>query len=94
VTIAERIEQGVMSGRISVSMEKKGFRGEKKRLITSKVVIRVKKIQLERYNTQSPSSHIPNINLNSLIPVRKPKPQNNQVKNQTKSFPKKNYQIT
>jgi hypothetical protein len=31
VTITERIEQGVMSGRISVSLEKEGFRGEKKR---------------------------------------------------------------
>jgi len=30
VTIAERIEQGVMSGRISVSMEKRALEGKKK----------------------------------------------------------------
>jgi hypothetical protein len=56
VAVAERIEQGVKSGRISTPMEKKGFGVKKREIDHIESSYRSKKSQLQRYNTQSSSS--------------------------------------
>jgi hypothetical protein len=94
VAVAERIEQGVKSGRISAPMEKKGFGVKNREIDHIESSYKSKKSQFQRYNTQSSSSQIANTNFNFPIPARKLEPQNHQVKNQAKSFPKKNYQRT
>jgi len=94
VAIAERIEQGVKSGRISTPMEEKGSGVKKREIDHVESSYKSKKGQFQRYNTPSLSSQIANTNFNFPIPVRKPEPQNHQVKNQDESFPKKNYQRT
>ena len=71
VAVAERIEQGVKSGksgRISAPVEKKGFEGKKKEVDH----VEGRKNPFQKYHTLSPSPQISNINLN---PTRKPKPQ-------------------
>jgi len=71
VAVAERIEQGVKSGksgRISAPMEKKGFEGKNKEVDH----VEGRKNPFQKYHTLSPSPQISNINLN---PTRKPEPQ-------------------
>jgi hypothetical protein len=75
VAVAERIEQGVKSGRISAPMEKKGFGVKKREIDHVKSSYKSKKGQFQRYNTPSLSSQIANTNFNFPIPVRKPEPQ-------------------
>jgi len=94
VAVAERIEQGVKSGKIYASMEKKGFGVKEREIDHIESSSKNKKGQFQRYNTQSSSSRIANTNFNFPIPTRKLEPQNQQVKNQAESFPKKNYQKT
>ncbi|XP_011046380.1 PREDICTED: uncharacterized protein LOC105141014 [Populus euphratica] len=59
VVVAERIEQGVKSGRISTPRDKRGFEGK----------------EVDLYHTPSFSSQIANINLISSFPTRKLEPQ-------------------
>ena len=94
VAVAERIEQGVKSGRISAPMEKKGFGVRKREIDHVESSYQSKKGQFQRYNTPSLSSQIANTNFNFPTPTKKPEPQNYQINNQAESFPQKNYQRT
>jgi hypothetical protein len=89
VAVAERIEQGVKSGRISVPVEKRGFGVKRREIDHVESSYKSKKGQFQRYNTPSLSSQIASTNFNFPIPARKLEPQNHQVKNQAESFPKK-----
>jgi hypothetical protein len=71
VAVAERIEQGVKSGRISATVEKRGFEGKKKEVDH----VEGRKNPFQKYHTPSFSPQIANINLNSSFPARKPEPQ-------------------
>jgi len=68
VAVAERIEQGVKSGRISTTVEKRGFEGKKKEVDH----VEGRKNPFQKYHTPSFSPQIANINLNSSFPARKP----------------------
>jgi len=74
VVVAERIEQGVKSGRIYAPMEKKGFGVKKREIDHIESSYKSKKGQFQRYNTQSSSSQIANTNFNFPIPARKLEP--------------------
>jgi hypothetical protein len=87
MVVAERIKQGVKSGRISAPVKKRGFEGKIKKVDYIEGGYKGRKNQFQNYHT---SSQIANIN--SLFLTRKPEPQNFQAKNQTENFPKKNYQ--
>ena len=78
--VAERIEQGVRSGKIYAPTEKKGFKGKRREVDHVEGDYRVKKYQFQNYHTLP---QIANINFNPSFPTRKPDP---QIKNQTKSF--------
>jgi len=69
VEVAERIKQRVRSGRISMPTEKRGFKGKRNEVDHVKGGYRGRKNQLQNY-------HIPYqiANINSLFPIRKPKP--------------------
>jgi len=71
VAVAERIEQGVKSGRISAPVEKRGFKGKKKEVDH----VEGMKKPFQKYHTPSFSPQIANINLNSSFPTRKFEPQ-------------------
>jgi len=75
VAVAERIEQGVKSGRISASVEKKGFEGKRKEVDHIEGSYRGRKNPFQKYHTPSFSPQIANINLNSSFPTRKSEPQ-------------------
>jgi len=75
VAVAERIEQGVKSGRISASVEKKGFEGKRKEVDHIEGSYRGRKNPFQKYHTPSFSPQIVNINLNSSFPTRKSEPQ-------------------
>ena len=89
IAIAERIEQGVRSGRIFVPIEKRGFEGKMKEGDHVEGGYKGRTNQFQNYHAPS---QISNINLNSSFLTKKLKPQNFQVKNQVENFPKKNYQ--
>ena len=79
VAMAQRIEQGVRSGRISASVEKKGFRGKMREVDHVEGGYRGKKKQFQNYHI---SLQITNNNFNSSFPARKPEPQiKNQIEN-------------
>jgi hypothetical protein len=71
VAVAERIEQGVKSGRISALVEKRGFEGKNKEVDH----VEGRKNPHQKYHTPSFSPQIANINLNSSFPARKTEPQ-------------------
>jgi len=75
VAVAERIDQGVKSGRISASVEKKGFEGKRKEVDHIEGSYRGRKNPFQKYHTPSFSPQIANINLNSSFPTRKSEPQ-------------------
>jgi hypothetical protein len=75
VAVAERIEQGVKSGRIYVSVEKRGFEGKKKEVDYVESGYRGRKNPFQNYHTPSPSPQISNINLSPTFLTRKPEPQ-------------------
>jgi hypothetical protein len=75
VVVAERIEQGVNSGRISAPVEKKGFEGKRKEVDHVEGSYMDRKNPFQKYHTPSISPQIANINLNSSFPARKPEPQ-------------------
>jgi hypothetical protein len=81
-----------MNGKSFIPTEKKGFRREKKDVDHIEGGYEGKKNHFQNYNTLSLSSQIANVNFNSLFPTKKPETQDNRVKNQTKSLPRKNYQ--
>ena len=78
VVVAERIEQGIRSGRILAPVEKKGFEIKRRDFEHFKDDYKGRNNQLQNYH--NPSSQIANINL--------------QAKDQPKKFPKRNYQKT
>jgi hypothetical protein len=80
VAVAECIEQGVKSGRVSAPMEKKGFEGKRKEVNHVEGSYRGRKNPFQKYHTSSFSPQIANINLNSSFPDRKPKPQTKHQK--------------
>jgi hypothetical protein len=67
VAVAERIEQGVKSSRISAPVDKGGFEGKKKEVY----YVKGRKNPFQKYHTPSFSPQIANINLNSSFPARK-----------------------
>ena len=73
VVVAERIEQGIRSGRISAPVEKKGFKGKRKNVEHFEEDYKGRNNQFQNYH--NPSSQIANINL--------------QAKDPPKNFPKK-----
>jgi hypothetical protein len=75
MAVAERIEQGVKSGRISASVKKKGFEGKRKEVDHIEGSYRGRKNLFQKYHTPSFSPQIVNINLNSSFPTRKSEPQ-------------------
>jgi hypothetical protein len=75
VAVAERIEQGVKSGRISASVEKRGFEDKKKEVDYVESGYRGRKNPFQNYHTPSPSPQISNINLSPTFLTRKPEPQ-------------------
>jgi hypothetical protein len=75
VVVAERIEQGVKSGRIPVPTEKIGFEGKRKEADHVEGGYMGRKNPFQKYHTPSSSPQITNINLNSSFPARKPEPQ-------------------
>jgi hypothetical protein len=74
VVVAERIEQGVNSGRISAPVEKKGFEGKRKEVDHVEGSYRGRKNPFQNYHTPSSSPQIANINFNSSFTARKPEP--------------------
>ena len=54
VVVADHIEQGVKSCRISTPVEKKGFERKKKEVVYVKDGYRGKKNQFQKYNTSYP----------------------------------------
>jgi hypothetical protein len=74
VAVAECIEQGVKSGRISVPTEKRGFEVKRKEVDHVDGSYRGRKNPFQNYHTPSFSPQIANINLNSSFPARKPEP--------------------
>jgi hypothetical protein len=77
VAVAEIIEEGVRSCRISAYTEKKGFEGKMKQVNHVDGGHKGKKNQFQNYHTPS---QIANINLNSIFPTKKPEPLNFQAK--------------
>jgi len=76
VAVAERIEQGVKSGRIPMpTVEKRGFEGKRKEVDHIKGNYRGRKNPFQNYHTPSFSPQIANINFNSSFTSRKPEPQ-------------------
>jgi hypothetical protein len=75
MAVAERIEQGVKSGRISAPVEKRGFECKRKEVDHVEGSYRGRKNPFQKYHTPSFSPRIANINLNSSFPAKKPKPQ-------------------
>jgi hypothetical protein len=75
VVVAECIEQGVKSGRITALVEKKGFEGKGKEVDHVKGGYRGRKNPFQNYHSPSPSPQISNINLNPICPTRKPEGQ-------------------
>jgi len=75
VVVAERIEQGVKSGRISAPVEKRGFEGKRKEVDHVEGSYKGRKNPFQKYHTPSPSPQISNVNLNLTFPTRKPEPQ-------------------
>jgi hypothetical protein len=71
VAVAERIEQGVKSGRISTLVEKRAFEGKKKEVDH----VKGRKNPFQLYHTPFLSSQIANINFNSSFTARKLEPQ-------------------
>jgi hypothetical protein len=55
VTVAERIEQGVKSGRIFPSTEKRGFEGKRKEVDYVESGYRGRKNPFQNYHTSFPS---------------------------------------
>ena len=91
VAVAERIEQGIKSGRIPSPMEKKGFSGKRKEVDHIEGGYKGKSTQFPKCNP-SPSQ-IANINFNSPFSTKKTENHiGNLPKNQIGSFPKWNYQ--
>jgi hypothetical protein len=78
VAVAERIEQGIRSGRISAPVEKKGFEGKRRDTEHFEDDYKGRNNQFQNYN--NPSSQIANINF--------------QAKDPPKNFLKRNYQKT
>jgi hypothetical protein len=74
VAVAERVEQGVKSGRIFTPTEKRGFESKKKQVDH----VEGRKNQFQKYHTPSSSPQIANINFNSSFASRKPEPQTKQ----------------
>jgi len=72
VAMAQRIEQGVRSGRISAPVEKKGFEGKRREVDHVESGFRGKKKQFQNYHI---SLQIANNNFNPSFPTRKPEPQ-------------------
>jgi hypothetical protein len=75
VAVAERIEQGVKSGRIYTPVEKRGFESKRKEVDHVEGSYRGRKNPFQKYHTPSPSPLISNINLNPTFPTRKPEAQ-------------------
>jgi hypothetical protein len=74
VAVAERVEQGVKSGRIFTPTEKRGFESKKKQVDH----VEGRKNQFQKYHTPSSSPQIANINFNFSFASRKPEPQTKQ----------------
>jgi hypothetical protein len=68
VAVAERIEQGVKSGRISALIEKRGFEGKGKEVDHVESGYIGRRNSFQNYHTPS---QIANINLNSPFPTKK-----------------------
>jgi len=66
VAVAERIEQGVKSGRIFTPVEKRGFEGKRKEVDHFEGSYRDRNNPFQKYHAPSPSPQISNINLNTL----------------------------
>nr|XP_034903475.1 uncharacterized protein LOC118040612 [Populus alba] len=79
VAVAERIEQGVKSGRISVPTEKRGFEGKMKEVDYDEGGYTGRKNPFQNYHT---SPQIANINFNPSFPTRKPEFQTKHQKTQ------------
>jgi len=90
VAMTERTEQGIKSGKIFAPTENRGFGRKKQDVDHIKVGYTSNKNKFQNYNTPSPSSQIANINFNFYFPIKKPKTQNNQAENQSRT----NYQRT
>jgi len=75
MVVAEPIEQGVKSGRISAPVKKKGSEGKRKEVDHVEGSYRGRKNPFQKYHTPSFSPQIANINLNSFFPAKKPEPQ-------------------
>nr|XP_034893121.1 uncharacterized protein LOC118032519 [Populus alba] len=67
VAVAERVEQGIKSGRIFAPVEKRGFEGKKKEVDH----VEGRKNPFQNYYTPSSSPQIANINFNSSFLIRK-----------------------
>ena len=91
MAMAERMEQGIKSGRISAATKKRGFNGKRKEIDLIEGGYKGKNTQFPKYNP--PSSQVANINFNSPFSTKRPK---NQIENlpkiQIRCFPKKSYQ--
>ena len=74
VAVAERIKQGVKSGRIFMPVAKRGFEGKRKDVDYVESSYRGRKNPFQKYHTPSSSPQITNINFNSFFPTRKPEP--------------------
>lgn len=94
VNMAERIEQGIRNGRISIPNKNRGFEGKKKDVNHIECGYRAKKNHFQNYSSPNPSSWIANINFNSHFLVKKTETKSNQVNNQAENRPRKNYEIT
>ena len=73
VAVAERIEQGIKSGRISTPTEKKGFSGKRKEIDHIESGYKGRNIQFLKYNPSS--SQVSNINFNSPFSTKRPENQ-------------------
>jgi len=71
VAVAERIEQGVKSGRISAPMEKKGFGVKKREIDMSKIAIKARKA-----NSKDITLHLFHPKLPTPISTSRSQPEN------------------
>ena len=79
MAVAERIKQGVKSGRIYVPTEKRGFEGKRKEVDYVEGGYMGRKNPFQNYHT---SPQIANINFNPSFPTRKPEFQTKHQKTQ------------